>query len=109
MLAPLSRQAVIRTSVATLDEARSKRLRLTLYADRLELKGWSWFQRLHQTIPLVELASLDVKRTSILHIQTHDGTVLMLLVEAASKWREAIEACRICLSDTTALPDVASY
>lgn len=65
--------------------------RLHLYPDRLELRGWRWFERYRRSIPFREILQVDVTDEALV-VWLDDGTTLRLRVDDAFEWKTAVDA-----------------
>lgn len=66
----------------------------TLYGDRIELIGWHWLDRIHQTIPLDRILQFDyhpLRGGGNLTLYLEGGEVLRLRMKQAHRWREQFE------------------
>lgn len=64
--------------------------RLHLYPDRLELRGWHWFERYRRSIPLERILQVDTNDGALV-VWLVEGQALRLQVEDADAWRDEID------------------
>lgn len=68
--------------------------RLTLFADRLSLSGWSWRGRYRRDVPLAKIAQVHASAPDHLDVLLSSGARLALTLNEAELWRQAILAHR---------------
>ena len=80
---------VLRTAPFSLEHRWLFWARVHLYANRLELTGWSIRGRYHRSIPLVRIEEAE-SSDGLLALHRSDGTTLHLQLDAPEQWASRI-------------------